>query len=368
MYLFDYIGVLLTIIVYYIAEITVFSFLSGLQLAFWKKALIISIAVFCKQFGVLCPLMLDPFLLLGVYLSERKVSFSLRTVFLILAPVLFVDLLSRFISMIVIPHLLIINKLTVKCIWINLFSYLLLFPAFIVINLFVGSEYQKIINNNRFTCSYYFVVTSFVFILSYYLNIFMIHGFYDLFLPYRYPNASTELHKLNFFFFTVLLFYLIAYFNKKSKECLEARIRNEQESYITNLENYGKHLEKLYCDVKSFQISYMDCLNQLEEAIQDNNIQKIQEIYANSVKDAQVYWDHKHYNISKLAKLKMSSLKSLLSAKIIEAEKAGLQVSVEVPDTINESYIPVLDFLLLLSIFCDNAIEASLQSNAKKCQ
>ncbi|HFH9984652.1 TPA: GHKL domain-containing protein, partial [Streptococcus pyogenes] len=58
----------------------------------------------------------------------------------------------------------------------------------------------------------------------------------------------------------------------------------------------------------------------------------------------------------------ISSIKSLLSAKIISAEKSGIDLNVEVPDNIKETYIPELDLLLLMSIFCDNAIEAALET------
>lgn len=51
-----------------------------------------------------------------------------------------------------------------------------------------------------------------------------------------------------------------------------------------------------------------------------------------------------------------------MSAKIISAEKSGIDLNVEVPDNIKETYIPELDLLLLMSIFCDNAIEAALEA------
>lgn len=61
----------------------------------------------------------------------------------------------------------------------------------------------------------------------------------------------------------------------------------------------------------------------------------------------------------------MSSVKSLLSAKIIEAEKLGIKVSLEVPDVIEDALILRYDLILILSIFCDNAIEAAIHSSEK---
>lgn len=63
--------------------------------------------------------------------------------------------------------------------------------------------------------------------------------------------------------------------------------------------------------------------------------------------------------------ISISSVKSLLSAKIIEAEDKGLEVSLEIPDYITHSNISELDFLLLISVFFDNAIEAAQLSKRK---
>ncbi|HHJ7611483.1 TPA: GHKL domain-containing protein, partial [Streptococcus pyogenes] len=143
---------------------------------------------------------------------------------------------------------------------------------------------------------------------------------------------------------------------------LKTELRREQQAYMTNLETYGKHLEKLYRDVRAFQSDYLSRIERLGQAIKSESITQIQDIYAQTVHEANDYWDDKHYNISKLRKINISSIKSLLSAKIISAEKSGIDLNVEVPDNIKETYIPELDLLLLMSIFCDNAIEAALEA------
>lgn len=139
-------------------------------------------------------------------------------------------------------------------------------------------------------------------------------------------------------------------------------MKKEQQAYIANLETYGKHLEKLYKGVKVFQLDYLKRLERLGQAIDSGSVSDVQTVYAQTVDEATDYWDDKHYNISKLSKISVSSIKSLLSSKIIKAEKAGIALSLEVPDRIRDSYISELDLLLLVSIFCDNAIEAALET------
>ncbi|XCY70865.1 hypothetical protein ABG808_04970 [Streptococcus iniae] len=106
---------------------------------------------------------------------------------------------------------------------------------------------------------------------------------------------------------------------------MELEIKKEQEDYIENLESYGKHLEQLYREMKIFQEDYSGRLQTLEAAIDNETTEKIQETYYHILNQSSEFWDDKHYNISKLAPIKISSVKSLLSAKIVEAEKKALK-------------------------------------------
>ncbi|HGA4291374.1 TPA: GHKL domain-containing protein [Streptococcus pyogenes] len=282
----EYMFLLLSIIVYYMTKIYIFSFLSDITLPVWKQLTILALALFFNQFPYLSPLLIDPLLFLVVLRQETKQLFSLKALFLAVAPS----------------------------------------------------------------------------VLVYYVDIFVILGFTDPFLHFHHSLFVPTPYKLLFLMFILLLVYLLSYFNHSSKEYLKNELRREQQAYMTNLEIYGKHLEKLYRDVRAFQSDYLSRIERLGQAIKSESITQIQDIYAQTVHEANDYWDDKHYNISKLRKINISSIKSLLSAKIISAEKSGIDLNVEVPDNIKETYIPELDLLLLMSIFCDNAIEAALEA------
>ena len=53
----------------------------------------------------------------------------------------------------------------------------------------------------------------------------------------------------------------------------------------------------------------------------------------------------------------------LLSAKIVGSSNKGIGISVEIDEPVRNLFIEVLDFITFLSILCDNAIEASLESD-----
>ncbi|WP_245871537.1 GHKL domain-containing protein [Streptococcus penaeicida] len=62
----------------------------------------------------------------------------------------------------------------------------------------------------------------------------------------------------------------------------------------------------------------------------------------------------------------MATVKSFLAAKLFEAQNQGIEVAVEIPDVISEIKMNLLDFIILLSIFFDNAIEEAKESHEKK--
>ncbi|HER6618167.1 TPA: sensor histidine kinase [Streptococcus pyogenes] len=332
----EYMFLLLSIIVYYMTKIYIFSFLSDITLPVWKQLTILALALFFNQFPYLSPLLIDPLLFLVVLRQETKQLFSLKALFLAVAPSVLVDLLSRFMGTIVIPYLFLSSGIYLGHIIFDLLAYLLIFPSFAIINYMIGKDYKMICQSGYSKRSHNFYQTLLIFVPT----------------PY----------KLLFLMFILLLVYLLSYFNHSSKEYLKNELRREQQAYMTNLETYGKHLEKLYRDVRAFQSDYLSRIERLGQAIKSESITQIQDIYAQTVHEANDYWDDKHYNISKLRKINISSIKSLLSAKIISAEKSGIDLNVEVPDNIKETYIPELDLLLLMSIFCDNAIEAALEA------
>ena len=55
-----------------------------------------------------------------------------------------------------------------------------------------------------------------------------------------------------------------------------------------------------------------------------------------------------------------------MSAKLLEAQNKGIDITVEVEEPIDDFQIEILDFITILSILCDNAIEASQKAQQKK--
>ena len=69
-----------------------------------------------------------------------------------------------------------------------------------------------------------------------------------------------------------------------------------------------------------------------------------------------------NYELSRLINLEITSLKSLFSAKVLEAENLGIKVNLELPDVISSTQIEALDLVVISSVFLNNAIESAVDS------
>lgn len=139
----------------------------------------------------------------------------------------------------------------------------------------------------------------------------------------------------------------------------------EQEQHYQHLANYNTYLESIFEEVRSFKDETNASLEQLGTSIQSGNIKKVESSYNNLFAHSKNPFKHSRYDMDRLINLEVPTIKSFLAAKLFEAQKEGLTVSVEVPELINAIPMKLLDFVILISIFCDNAIEAARQSKDK---
>lgn len=86
----------LSIIIYYITEIKIFTFLSDIRLVLWEKLFIISATLFFTQIDSLTPLLIDPILFFIILKFKSRQLPRLQILFLAFFPSVFIDLFSRF--------------------------------------------------------------------------------------------------------------------------------------------------------------------------------------------------------------------------------------------------------------------------------
>ncbi|MDU3252846.1 MAG: GHKL domain-containing protein [Streptococcus salivarius] len=187
------------------------------------------------------------------------------------------------------------------------------------------------------------------------------------FVIYRDKLANADIwrgHINNFYI--ILFFVMLLYLNAISKEKLEKEIIKQKDTQLYELSSYSHHVESLYEEIRGFRHDYINILTSLKLGIDNQDIDAVKTVYNDVLKDsAKQFYDSK-FDIAKLSNIKNDAIKSILSAKLLEAQNRGISISVEVEEPISNFRIELLDFITVLSVLCDNAIEAAIETISPK--
>ena len=167
----------------------------------------------------------------------------------------------------------------------------------------------------------------------------------------------------------ILVFYLLFFMGviKKLdtylKDKLSERLDQEQVLRYRDMERYSRHIEELYKEVRSFRHDYTNLLTSLRLGIEEEDMEQIKEVYGSVLKDSSQKLQDNKYDLGRLVNIRDSALKSLLAGKFLKARDKKIIFNVEVPEEIQVEGMRLLDFLTIVSILCDNAIEASVEAS-----
>lgn len=128
--------------------------------------------------------------------------------------------------------------------------------------------------------------------------------------------------------------------------------------YTDSLEKDQEKFSKFRHDYKNLLLSLKEIANQKHDSLLEKEIKEL-EIYSNS------YLTNK-FEYRYLKNIKNEYLKSLLIAKLYQANNNKICCKFECPRTIIEVPIPIFDCIRVLGIIIDNAIEASIESQDRK--
>lgn len=176
-------------------------------------------------------------------------------------------------------------------------------------------------------------------------------------------NFSTLIYRqwlvvIYFIFFILMLFYM----NRSYQNRLEKEIASAREQELRYLSAYSKKVEGLYEELRAFRHDYANILVSLKEGIDQDDMGLVRKIYDSVLEDSSDFIQSSKFNIGRLANIDDDAIKSLLSAKFLEAEANHIEVNLEVKDKIGAPAMPLLDYIRILAILCDNAIEAALEA------
>lgn len=299
--------------------------------------------------------------LLFCHLFLNKTSSREKNSFLFtFLPWVFVEVTSKLLQLYFFPWIFQINYLQVKDTPVLIaLSYLLVYPIFhlIVKVFFIDFSALDIMGNNRtyqvrqrllvgVTLAY--IILSLV--IFYASNVFPYMG---LFI---YLAGSITV------VYSILFILLFAQLNIYSKRRVKDQLAEEMIRHEESLEEYSHRLEKLYNDISQVKKDYLEGLKNMEDSIQRRDLPALKQEYAELLEKSGNSLTLSNYELSRLINLEITSLKSLFSAKVLEAENLGIKVNLELPDVISSTQIEALDLVVISSVFLNNAIEATVKS------
>lgn len=183
------------------------------------------------------------------------------------------------------------------------------------------------------------------------------------YFEYAYDIQSKTVRHLILVFYLLFFMGIIKKLDTYLKEKLQEKLNQEQALRYRDMERYSRHIEELYKEVRSFRHDYTNLLTSLRLGIEEEDMEQIKEVYDSVLKDSSQKLQDNKYDLGRLVNVRDRALKSLLAGKFLKARDKKIVFNVEVPEEIQVEGMSLLDFLTIVSILCDNAIEASAETN-----
>ena len=183
------------------------------------------------------------------------------------------------------------------------------------------------------------------------------------YFEYEQGIQSTTVRHLILVFYLLFFMGVIKKLDTYLKDKLHERLDQEQDLRYKDMERYSLHIEELYKEVRSFRHDYTNLLTSLRLGIEEEDIEQIKEVYDSVLKDSSQKLQDNKYDLGRLVNIRDRALKSLLAGKFLKARERDIVFNVEVPEEIQVESMSLLDFLTIVSILCDNAIEASAEAS-----
>ena len=183
------------------------------------------------------------------------------------------------------------------------------------------------------------------------------------YFEYAYDIQSKTVRHLILVFYLLFFMGAIKKLDTYLKDKLHERLDQEQALRYRDMERYSRHIEELYKEVRSFRHDYTNLLTSLRLGIEEEDMEQIKEVYDSVLKDSSQKLQDNKYDLGRLVNVRDRALKSLLAGKFLKARDKNIVFNVEVPEEIHVEGMSLLDFLTIVSILCDNAIEASAEAS-----
>lgn len=136
-----------------------------------------------------------------------------------------------------------------------------------------------------------------------------------------------------------------------------------QNSY-NKLQEYTTQIESMYSSLRSFKHDYSNIMLSMSGYIEANDMDGLRDYFNKEILPLSKNITKNTARINQLMNIKTTELKSIISSKLLYAIELNINVSIEVTDEIPNIPMDTLDLTRIIGIFLDNAIEATLETDA----
>ena len=186
---------------------------------------------------------------------------------------------------------------------------------------------------------------------------------YYIFLMYSIFKGSSYIRLLSVI--TGLIFILLCtYITVSVLKNIKLETNNKIES--AKLEQQKKYilaLEKNNNEIRKFKHDFNNIILGLDGYINNDNFdkEKLKKYFNSTIMNFNNNIELNDIVIAKLNSIKVSSLKSLITNKVLVAQNNNIDVDINIQGEINDFYTDEMQLSRILGILLDNAIEASLE-------
>lgn len=237
--------------------------------------------------------------------------------------------------------------------------YFHVFSSFVILltlGIIVFRSMKKIIKNKKLTdyTEFIIAVISIFTFIAYYSNIFIErHISID-----KITGSINAIILIIYAIISIVLFFIILQMMQKD---LESKYREKE---FKHLEEYTANLEENYNEMRKFRHDYQNILISLESYIEDKNIANLEEYFHTYIKPTSNKISSNYFKLSQLSNIQVSSVKSIISSKLIYSQELGIDSSFEANELITAINLNQIKLVRSLGILLDNAIE-EVKENTK---
>ncbi len=225
---------------------------------------------------------------------------------------------------------------------------------FYLITFFFGRLLKKLLLSGkgvlRFQHTWYLIDAASLLLITIYLFDDLIPGQNGSVGKMIYNNV---LHILGYLLVMLFLLFAMRY------SYLEKIQTEAKQKALQDLQDYTHNLEIMYNGLRSFKHDYINILLSLSGYIANSDMDELKKFFETNIFPTKNLIDQGDYKLNQLGNISVLEIKSLLSVKLIYAHESGIDVTIDIPDRVDDFPMDTVDLARILGIFLDNAIEAA---------